>query len=175
MYLITIADRQLMMTDDLIDETTKRLNKYSHLPHRTLVLRVRGAGLENYYAQEWKDGIKSVYPLGKSNNKTVIAYKRQRYLRDKLKILITNKKGLKQFLKLYKDYSPEAIQEKLPTSYKGLTVNSYEDDGLQCFSSQYKHLPESITKDERFQELVAWAHEPYKRNPATKIVLFHFW
>ena len=166
MFLIALMKRTLLMLNDLIDETELRLGKYDNLPDRTLVIRNRSTSHPNYYEQDWHNGKKDLYPLGKEDNKTVIAYKHQRYLRKKLKILKVNKRAAELFLSSFKDFTPEAIQEMLPLSYKGLPVNSYENDGHITLPSLYNHLPENIYNDSRFQKLLAWKSEDYKRNPA---------
>ena len=172
MFLISLIKRQLKAIDSLIDETTRRLSDYDGLPDRTLVFRVRGIDKLDYYEQEYLDGKKKLYPLGK-NSKTVGDYKRQRYLREKLDVLQKDKKAAEQFLTSFQDFSPEAIQRKLPLAYKGLTANSYEehpeDDhdrpGLKSSPSAYSSLPENIYTDERFLKISAWASQKYKRNP----------
>ncbi len=165
MILIELAKRQMMLINDLIDETTCKLATYSDLPHRTLVLRIKGVRTERYYEQKWDHGIRILTPLGSAKNEKVISYKRQRYLHEKLKILLKDKKSLEKLLKNFKDYSYGAIQKNLPASYKGLSESDYEKDVGKIIASKHSHLPDTITKDERFQTLVKWANAPYKRNP----------
>ena len=165
MFIVEIMKRQLLMLDDLIDETEKRLKTYDDLPDMTLVSRVRSAGCIDYYEQDWNNGNKKLYPLGKADNKKVIAYKRQRYFREKLKLLKLDRKAIEQFLAKYKDYSPETIQKKLPVSYQELPVGRYEDTGANAFHKSYRHLPYNIYKDERFKKLLSWASEKYNKNP----------
>ena len=165
MILIELAKRQVAVLDDLIADTMRRLRKYNNLPHRTLILKVRGLNSANYYGQEWKNGKRTIIPLGNADSKTVILYKRQRYLTEKLKRLIKDKKVAEMFLSKFTDYSYDAIQKDLPTSYQNLQAQCFEPDVDEIVSLSYGRLPKSITEDERFQELVRWANEDYKRNP----------
>ena len=163
MVLIDEVKRELSMIDDLISNTTERLSTYEDLPHRTLVLRVRGTGHPFYYEQEWIDGKKVVYYLGSIDCKKAARYKQQHYLNEKLKILVCDKKAAEQFLKHFTDYSYEEIVKRLPPSYREISIDDGSGDSLR--RRKYKRLPDSIVKDERFQKLVKWANEPYTRNP----------
>ena len=163
MVLIDEVERQLSIIDDLINETTERLSTYEDLPHMTLILRVQGTGHPFYYAQEVVNGKKILHYLGKADSTEVIRYKQQRYLKEKLKILMCDKKSAEQFVKHFSDYSYEVVLKKLSPSYREISI----DNGFNSSSGRkkYKRLPDSIVKDERFQKLVKWANEPYTRNP----------
>ena len=99
MVLIDEVERQLSIIDDLINETTERLSTYEDLPHMTLILRVQGTGHPFYYAQEVVNGKKILHYLGKADSTEVIRYKQQRYLKEKLKILMCDKKSAEQLLR----------------------------------------------------------------------------
>ena len=116
MIVIDLAKRQLAVLNDLIDETTHRLNTYKTMPDKVLTCRSRSGNNQNsyYYEEQYSNGKVTLDPLGKSENKNVIAYKRRRYLKKLLKTLEANKAALEQFISSFKDYSPEAIQKNLP-------------------------------------------------------------
>lgn len=165
MFLIDIIERQQKVLSDLIDETTTLLENFDTMPSGSLVLRKRESGQINCYSQTSNNGKMTLVPLGKTDAKIVVYFKHRRYLQLKLQVLNADKTAVDRFLKLYKDYSPESIYEKLPKSYKDLPVNSYENNGPVNVPDKYKRLPEYIRNDPRFMELVRWASEKYKRNP----------
>ena len=162
-----LIKRQLMMMDDLIDETTRHLAEYDDLPDIPLVRRSRRNSSPDYYAENNQDGKTVLDPLGKDNSETVIAFKRRRFLQEKLKVLKADKKATEKFLSKFKDYSAAVIQTQLPKAYmddpETYADVKYDEDN-QDPPSVYRHLPTSIYKDERFQELVRWAAEDYERN-----------
>ncbi len=176
--------RKLNAINDLISETSNRLKKYETLPKISLTYRSRAAGHLIYYNQTTHDGKKKLDRLGGPDDVIVIACKRKKYLKRLLATLETDKKAIEQFLDKYKDHSFEAIYEGLPASYKDLParyvddsreskpsrvlspVEEYEGLGYSKLPAPLGNLPDSITNDPRFKELSAWAHKPYKRNPA---------
>ena len=164
MVLIDLMKRQLNMLNDLIEETRNRLEKYDNLPEGILTHRARDASGTDYYVKTYKDGTITLDPLGKGNIKTVIAFKRQRYLQEKLKALEADKKATEKYLSKCQDFSPEAICKKLPKLYKGLPINSYEDTGLIKLPTAFGHVPENLYRDPRYQELLRWMLAEYKRN-----------
>jgi len=163
MSLIDLLKRKQRELAHWIDETMKRLKQYDDLPHRTLVTRTSRRGDVYYYEQSFQNNKKVLHPLGDAGDETVIAYKQQRYLRKMLKVLTKDKESVDRFLTAYQDPSPDAVQEMLPVTYRdptrGIPVGSEQR------TAEYARLPDSITKDERFKELVKWAKEDYKRNP----------
>lgn len=171
MTLIDLMKRNQHVLCDLIEETSQRLKQFDILPKRTLVSRTRKSGDSDYYEQYYSNRKKIIHPLGKADAEKVIAYKQQRYLREKLKILENNYNAIGQLLSTYKDYSTEAIQEMLPRAYKDITVSNYspisnyENMPFQTLPLMNAHLPHWVTNDERFQKLVEWASEDYPRNP----------
>ncbi|MBQ3282186.1 MAG: hypothetical protein IJH41_07270 [Eubacterium sp.] len=169
--------RQQSMLHDLIGETSFRLKKYDSMPKMTLVYRASRLGHLNYYGQYYEDRKKVLVPLGKADSKEVVAYKRQKYLREKLKILERDKKVVDALLNSYKDYSTEEIQKGLPLAYqepsrfyehfpdqKPDPMSIHMPYSIIEFDTAHGHLPDSITKDERFIALKKWAAEDYKRN-----------
>ena len=132
---------------------------------KTLVQRKRNGDNPDYYEQDWNHGDKALKPLGKSDNKTVKAYKKRRFLQKKLQILKNNKNATEQFLSQYHDFTTESICKSLPRSYQGIPVNAYEQIDTGLVLKVHGHLPRSIIEDGRFQKLVDWAAEDYKRNP----------
>lgn len=165
MFLISLMERQLHVLDDFINETSCKLKEYDDLPDKTLATRKRDGDCLDYYEQECNNGERKLTPLGKADSKKVNAYKKRRYLQEKLKKIEKNKKATEQFLSQYTDYSAEAIFNSLPKSYQGIPVHTYEQIDTGLTLNIHGHLPESILKDGRFQELKKWAAENYKRNP----------
>ena len=92
MVLIDIVKRQLAMTNALIEDTKQKLKQYEHLEQKKLVVRNRNNGTADYYEQKCDGGTVTLDPLGKSDSKTVTAYKRKRYLMTKLEVLEEDKK-----------------------------------------------------------------------------------
>ena len=165
MLLLSLMERQVRVLDDLINDTLLKLKEYDDLPDKTLVARKRKGDYPDYYEQEWNNGEKVLKPLGKNGTKKVNAYKKRRFLREKLKKLEKNKKATERFLSQYTDYSAEAISKSLPKSYQGIPVNTYEQIDTGVTLKVHGHLPESILKDGRFQKIKKWTAEDYKRNP----------
>ena len=165
MVLIDIVKRQLTMTNALIEDTKQKLKQYEHLEQKKLVVRNRNNGTADYYEQKCDGGTVTLDPLGKSDSKTVTAYKRKRYLMTKLEVLEEDKKISEKFLRKYRDYSPEVIVDALPKRYQGLPINSYENTELRELPPSFGHVPDKIYADPRFQELLEWAAQDYKRNP----------
>ena len=166
MFLISLMERQLRVLDDLIDETTQKLEAYDDLPDKNLVIREREGKDPDYYEQDWNHGDKTLKPLGKGDNDKVHAYKMRRFLQKKLKVLQKNKIATEQFLAQFNDYNSETIVKSLSRSYHGIPVNAYEQIDTGIVLKVHGHLPESILKDGRFKKLEQWASENYKRNPA---------
>ena len=166
MIVIDLAKRQLAVLNDLIDETTHRLNTYKNMPDKVLTCRSRSGNNQNsyYYEEHYSNGKVTLDPLGKSENKNVIAYKRRRYLKKLLKTLKANKAALEQFISSFKDYSPEAIQKNLPKVYRDYDHMHFNDESIPGPATVYKNLPDNIYKDERFNELLKWASDEYPRN-----------
>lgn len=151
------------MVDDLIDETNQRLSKYRDLPEKPLTSRGNDDNL-NYYEKECHDGKSVLNPIGKADSKLVTAYKRRRFLQVKLSVLKDNKNALVKFISMYKDYSTIAIQKRMPKVYRDNVIMHYEEELAKNPAAVYRHLPDSIYKDPRFQELLDWAAEDYPRN-----------
>lgn len=168
MFLISMMKRQLLVLEDLIDDTMNCLKEYDNLQNKTLVVRRTNNDDPDYYEQEWNHGERNLCPLGKEDNKKVQAYKQRRYLREELKILKADKKAAEYFVEHFKDYSFDAIQNKLPKPYKCHSTRKAELENHGPVSSSYpdySRLPEKITGDLRFKKIVAWVNEKYDRNP----------
>lgn len=165
MFLIDLIKRQLNVLTQLIDETEQKLGSYDQLPDRTLTFRTRGTGKTDYYEQAYDSGKRKLYPIGKENNDKVVAYKRQRFLREKLKILRIDKTAIENLLSSFRDYSEETVQKLLPSAYRDLSSDDLKLSDAEARPFFYKNVPATLYKDERFQDLVKWASAKYKRNP----------
>ena len=102
-------------------------------------------GKPYYKCYWWDEGMRRVEYLGTPTDERVIAFKRNRFNIERLKVLKHDRALLKKIQKKYQDYSPSAIHAKLPKSYQNLPQECYED--------------------ERFDKMQDWAKEKYYKNP----------
>lgn len=145
MYLNEIIRRELKKIDKAITTMQEKLDTFNDLRQGTLICKPQGFHTYYYYLQTCVHGKSSRVYLGKDDLEIVRRYKKQRFYREKLKRMETNKAVLNKCLKQLTDYSTEAIYHDLP--------------------SAYKNLPEECYVDDSFTELKAWANEKYERNP----------
>lgn len=145
MYLISLVERELKLVDHLITNTLKRLSDYADVPDKTLVCRHTGLDSSRYYLQDHKDGKHEQKSAGDRSSPLVTRMLTLRFLNERLKVLQKDKRLLISFLNKYCDFTPEAIQRRLPASYRD--------------------LPEECYNDEIRAQLGAWASEQYERNP----------
>ena len=165
MFIIEIMKKHLALLEHLAEQTSSDLAEYNSISGRTLVCRKAGNRGPYYYEQEYRDGIKKLYPIGDSDSETVMSYKRQRFLRDKLSILEKDIKAVRTFLAHYQDYSNEEIDRIMPYAYKLSNCRHLLHASMPAFLSEFGQLPDVILMDERFEGIALWAAKDYKRNP----------
>ena len=83
-------------------------------------------------------------PLGGPDSATVIEIKRTRYFNAMRDSLIKNKQLLERLAENYEDYSPDALEQQLPSAYRG--------------------IPEECLADPHAEALREWAAAEYEHN-----------
>ena len=144
MVILEIARFELRKLKKLKQKNESKLVDYSDLPEKALVCRCKSGKYFYYYTQERVNGKQTRTYIGTVNSEQVNRYKIRRFLVETLKAINKNISLIEDLISQYKDYSPQAIHRKLPSSYK--------------------NLPDACYVDEQFEELKAWAAEKYDRN-----------
>lgn len=136
--------REICVIEGLIKKTQQELEVIGTLPNAALICQYKSPDNIYYYSQRQNNGKRERQPLGKSDSEIVKQYKKRRFYKEMLKTLKYDLRVLTNTLEKLKDYSPSAIHKKLPSSYK--------------------NLPDQCYEDEEYLKMKKWAEEKYERN-----------